>query len=178
MMRVQISVCVQWYGLKGNVLRGRDMRLVYLICWLLLFLLCNLGYLEYFQKNLKIDTAYYPSLAVMFIITVLFLAGILNFLKEASMALWLLGLLYLGKRIWEERSLKFLLFYCKPVFLTLLLFTIAFFAACYGKELREYDNFTHWGLVVKQMVTENHFPDYRDSTILFQTYPLGTAVYL
>lgn len=116
MIRVQISVCVQWYGLKGNVLRGRDMRLIYLICWLLLFLLCNLGYWEYFQKNLKIDTAYYPSLAVMFIITVLFLAGILNFLKEASMALWLLGLLYLGKRIWEERSLKFLLFYCKPVF--------------------------------------------------------------
>lgn len=178
MIRVQISVCVQWYGLKGNVLRGRDMRLIYLICWLLLFLLCNLGYWEYFQKILKIDTAYYPSLAVMFIITVLFLAGILNFLKEASMALWLLGLLYLGKRIWEERSLKFLLFYCKPVFLTLLLFTIAFFVACYGKELREYDNFTHWGLVVKQMVTENHFPDYRDSTILFQTYPLGTAVYL
>lgn len=154
------------------------MRLLFLLCWLLLFGLCNLGYWELFREKLKIDPAYYPSLSVVLTVSVLFLAGILHFLGEASAVLWLFGLLYLGKRIWQERSLKFLRFYGKPVFWMLAFFTAVVFAGCYGQMLREYDNFTHWGVVVKQMVLENHFPDYRDSVILFQAYPLGTAIYL
>ena len=151
---------------------------LFLLCWFLLFIFCNLGYWEFFQKKLNVDAAFYPSLSVVWTITALYLAGILNFLREASLAVWLFGLLYLCKRIWEERSVKFLRFYCKPAFFMLALFAAVFFAACYGKVLVEYDNFTHWGLVVKQMVTENHFPDYRDNVILFQAYPLGTAIYL
>lgn len=154
------------------------MRLLFLLCWLLLFGLCNLGYWELFREKLKIDPAYYPSLSVVLTVSVLFLAGILHFLGEASAVLWLFGLLYLGKRIWQERSVKFLRFYGKPVFWMLAFFTAVVFAGCYGQMLREYDNFTHWGVVVKQMVLENHFPDYRDSVILFQAYPLGTAIYL
>lgn len=151
---------------------------LFLLCWLVLFGLCNLGYWEFFREKLKIDPAYYPSLSVVLTVSVLYVAGILNFLGEASAALWLFGLLYLGRRVWRERSVKFLGFYGKPVFLMLAFFTIAAFAFCYGQVLQEYDNFTHWGTVVKQMVTENHFPDYRDSVILFQAYPLGTAIYL
>lgn len=154
------------------------MRLLFLLCWLLLFGLCNLGYWELFREKLKIDPAYYPSLSVVLTVSALFLAGILHFLGEASAVLWLFGLLYLGKRIWQERSVKFLRFYGKPVFWMLAFFTAVVFAGCYGQMLREYDNFTHWGVVVKQMVLENHFPDYRDSVILFQAYPLGTAIYL
>lgn len=154
------------------------MRLLFLLWWLLLFGLCNLGYWELFREKLKIDPAYYPSLSVVLTVSVLFLAGILHFLGEASAVLWLFGLLYLGKRIWQERSLKFLRFYGKPVFWLLAFFTAVVFVGCYGQMLREYDNFTHWGVVVKQMVLENHFPDYRDSVILFQAYPLGTAIYL
>lgn len=154
------------------------MRLLFLLCWLLLFGLCNLGYWELFREKLKIDPAYYPSLSVVLTVSVLFLTGNLHFLGEASAVLWLFGLLHLGKRIWQERSLKFLRFYGKPVFWMLAFFTAVVFAGCYGQMLREYDNFTHWGVVVKQMVLENHFPDYRDSVILFQAYPLGTAIYL
>lgn len=149
-----------------------------LLCWLLAFGLCNLGYWEFFRKKLKLDPAYYPSLTVMLTVTLLYLAGILNFLREASAAVWLFGLLYFAKRVWEERSLRFLRFYSRPAFWVHIFFAMAFFAVCYGKVLREYDCFTHWGLVVKQLVTQNHFPDYRDPVILFQTYPLGTAIYL
>ena len=153
-------------------------RGLFLLCWLVLFALCNMGYWELFRRKLRIDAAYYPSLSVALTVTVLYLAGILNFLGAAAAALWLFGLLYLAKRVWEERSCKFLRFYCKPVFFLMALFTLSFFAVCYGKVLRDYDNFTHWGLVVKQMVTENHFPDYRNPVIMFQAYPLGAAIFL
>lgn len=102
---------------------------LFLLCWFLLFTFCNLGYWEFFQKKLNVDAAFYPSLSVVWTITALYLAGILNFLREASLAVWLFGLLYLCKRIWEERSVKFLRFYCKPAFFMLALFAAVFFAA-------------------------------------------------
>ena len=149
-----------------------------LLCWLTAFGLCNLGYWELFRRKLRIDPAYFPSLTVVLTISILYLAGILNFLREASWGLWLTGFFYLGNRIRQERSVRFLKFYGKPVFIMLVFFTVASFVGCYGKVLLEYDNFTHWGLVAKQMVTEHHFPDYRDPVIMFQAYPLGTATYL
>lgn len=87
---------------------------LFLLCWLVLFGLCNLGYWEFFREKLKIDPAYYPSLSVVLTVSVLYVAGILNFLGEASAALWLFGLLYLGKLVWRERSVKFLVFMANP----------------------------------------------------------------
>ncbi len=153
-------------------------RFVGMLCWLAMFMLCNLGYWELFRRKTGVHEAYYPSLTVAVQVTVLFAAGCLNFLREASWALWALGFAVLLYRACKDRSLGFLGFYRKPVFLFVLLFTGAFFAYCYGCMLTEYDNFTHWGLVLKQMVTEKHFPDYRDPVIMFKTYPLGTAIYM
>lgn len=153
-------------------------RFIVMCLWLLLFMLCNLGYWELFRKKTGVDPAYYPSLTVVVQVSLLFCGGVLNCLREVAYALWLLGL---GCLVWEivrERSLRFLRFYRKPVFAFLLVFTATFFAHCYGWSLQEYDNFTHWGLVLKQMVTQKHFPDFRDPFILFQTYPLGTTVYM
>ena len=55
-----------------------------LLCWLTAFGLCNLGYWELFRRKLRIDPAYFPSLTVVLTISILYLAGILNFLREAS----------------------------------------------------------------------------------------------
>lgn len=56
--------------------------------------------------------------------------------------------------------------------------TLFFFSLLLRSELTHYDNFSHWAIVVKQMLSTNAFPDAGSELIDFKNYPLGTSSFI
>lgn len=145
---------------------------------LAMFILSNLGYWEYLRRHLKADSCFFPSITIAFQTSVLFLAGILNMLPEASYLLYFFGIAYCLYSFIKRKGEDFFTFYLNPAYIVL--------AACFcisaiylqGQYFLNYDNFSHWALVVKQMLISDRFPSVSDYLIYFQRYPLGSSVYV
>ncbi|HEY0222514.1 MAG TPA: hypothetical protein VGC17_06975 [Lactovum miscens] len=60
----------------------------------------------------------------------------------------------------------------------MILFVILFGITLWNMPLIHYDNFTHWATIVKFLYTENHLPGLNDKIITYNTYPVGSSVYL
>ena len=64
-------------------------------------------------------------------------------------------------------------------FLYLFISIIFILLGVRGKLFVHYDNYSHWALVVKQMLSTNRYPNFEDASIIsFQEYPLGSATYV
>ena len=101
----------------------------------------------------------------------MFAAGLLNLLPEAALAVGLGGLVLLVRGLIRRAP--------RPAF---TLGEAFFIAACallalrlYGEQLVYIDNFTHWETAILHLLRKDRFPNFQDSYIRFQSYPLGTA---
>lgn len=94
------------------------------------------------------------------------------------------GSFYIVYSCWKDRSAAFLRkhYFTAESFLPLLyliLFSLIFFFFLFEKKLLEYDNFSHWGLIVKILFQKNRFPNFMEENyLMFQEYPLGSATYI
>ena len=59
------------------------------------FVLSSMGWWEIIRKRSNINIYFIPGLTIALQVTVLFLCGLFNLLKEGTIALFLLGLLFL-----------------------------------------------------------------------------------
>lgn len=141
----------------------------------LLFALSTFGYLTFLHQYTKLKVEFLPAVTFTGQICLLFLAGLLNLLPFAVIGIFLAGLV-LTILSWKERknyrdffSIGYILFIIACLYF-LLLFK--------GQVFNSYDNFSHWALVVKQMLLTNRFPTWKDNIILFQSYPLGSSVFV
>lgn len=147
---------------------------------LFFFALSTLGTFELLRLagRGKIQTHFLPSLTIAVQVSVLFLAGLWNLLPEAAGMLYLLGFLGLFLRVFQEKSLVFLRKYADFGYAALLMILMGSALAVRGKMFLQYDNFSHWALVVREMLINNRFPNFADTLIHFQEYPLGSAAYI
>ena len=153
------------------------MRLLGVMIRLALFFLSSFGYWQFLRKKTKVDLYFLPALTVVSQITLLFFAGLFNCLRIGAVFLWALGIVLavisLVKDKWN--GLKCYV-NCGYLFLAAAVLLIA--AAVKGTLFTHYDNFSHWALVVKNMLDTNRFPNFQDYLITFQSYPLGSAAYI
>lgn len=140
------------------------------------FILSNLGIWELIHKHSKIHLYFIPGLTIAIQITFLFFGGILNVLPETSFTLFVFGLLAL---LWSICTKRIQLNkYLQPGFIFL---SGAFLFSAFilrGKLLTHVDNFTHWGTIIKTMLSVDRFPTFQDPIIKFQEYPLGSSSYI
>lgn len=143
---------------------------------LVLLFLSNLGYWEFIRKK-GIHKYFAPSLTVVFQITVLFFAGLLNCMVVATAILWAVGILFLlinlkplCKGTYREYLSLGYIFLFGMMCVSLIVLRGQIFTA--------YDNFSHWAIVVKVMLANNRMPNFQDAVIMFQEYPLGSSVYI
>ena len=116
-----------------------------------------------------------PELAIGFTFAcvggAMFFAGILNILAYASAAICLGGLCCLAWTLVRDRK--------RPSFclgaVFFLVLTAALALRLYGRKFVEYDNFSHWWLVVRHMLSRGRLPNFADSYIRFQSYPVGAS---
>ena len=147
---------------------------------LFFFALSTLGSFELLRLagRDRIQTHFLPSLTIAVQVSVLFLAGLWNLLPEAAGILYLLGFFGLFLLVVREKSLNFLRKYADFGYATLLMILIGSALAVKGKMFLQYDNFSHWALVVREMLRFDRFPNFTDTLIHFQEYPLGSAAYI
>lgn len=154
-------------------------RICACVIWLLLLGLQNIGFWEFLRRKTNTDMVFLPGIAAVIQISLLFLAGILNLLPQTTALIWAFGLGFFFYAWWKDRNLSFLRNFLSFPCLYLLLFSILFLLFLPGKELLHIDNFSHWGLIAKTILQKNRFPNFlEEGYILFQEYPLGSAIYL
>lgn len=147
---------------------------------LLLFALSTLGSFELLRMagRDKIQIHFLPSLTIAMQVSLLFPAGLWNLLPEAAAALYLLGFFGLFLRIFREKSLGFLRKYADFGYAALAILLAASILAVRGKMFLHYDNFSHWAMVTREMLRFDRFPNFANTLIHFQEYPLGSAIYI
>ena len=144
---------------------------------ILLFFISSIGYWKLIKNKTNIDIHFVPALTILLQIFILFIAGILNCLFEVSLVLYILGVVlfiyYLIKQkndfIKEYKNTDFILF-------SIIILILGLFLS--DKYFSHFDNFSHWATVVKSMLITNRYPNFLDTVIEFQQYPLGSSTYI
>ena len=143
----------------------------------LLFIVSNFGYYSFLRKHTRIHESFYPILTVGFQVSILFLAGLLNLLHRTADLIFLLGLLLVLQDLRKKKLSRYRTFGTDAYFY-LLAGTAALALVLAGSRFTHYDNFSHWAVVVKDMLRTNRMPNFESTMIVFQAYPLGSALYI
>lgn len=139
-----------------------------------LLLVSYVGLWEFCREKLKVSIYFAPlyTLALQFL--VLFAAGLLNYLPEATFLMHCGGIIiflfYLRSKGWKlfVEYLNWGYFAFAAIFIVLVVYLN-------DRMFTHIDNFTHWALVVKNMLYSDRFPTVLDKAITFKSYPLGSA---
>ncbi len=142
------------------------------------FIVSNIGTFEFLRRRTKVSVYFLPSLTIALQVTILFLAGLSHILKIVAIIIWALGIVYFVAQAIIDKNIKFLKNYMNIGFLFLVVTLVAMTIFCVGKMYTTWDNFSHWGIVVKQMFTTNRFPNASDAVIFYKEYPLGSSLYI
>ena len=141
-----------------------------------------LGYVIFVNKKLNIKPEFAPLLIVAGIVVLEFISGILNIMVYTNFLILLGGIVLFIKTIVLIINSNKKSIYIKRV-LNIKLIVIAvlflFFTVMTSKlHLLHFDNFTHWALVVEDMLASNKLPNFESNVIMFRSYPLGSALFI
>lgn len=137
------------------------------------------GYVNYANSTFKLKHEFIPIFVFSSIACIVYFCGLLGVLLEGAVAVFALGIIlfagfiygFVRKKIVPR--IRFSLFA-----LCFLAGSIMFFSLLIQCRLIHYDNFSHWAVVLKQMLSTNAFPTASSDLIDFKNYPLGTASFL
>lgn len=145
-----------------------------------LLLICSMaGYMLFAKELLRIQSEFVPVFVFSSLTCGVYFAGLAGLLYPGAVVLLAGGVLLAG--IYAVRIL------CKrfEIHIKITLFNILFvigslffFYLLYKSRLIHYDNFSHWAVVLKQMLSTDAFPDASSSLIDFKNYPLGTSSFI
>lgn len=141
----------------------------------LLFGLSTFGYLTFLHRNSKLKVEFLPAVVFTGQICLLFLAALWNLLLPGTIGLFLGGLFLAFLSLKDRKSYRDFLCIGYVFFVIACLYFLLLFK---GQVFNSYDNFSHWALVVKQMLLTDRFPTWKDDIILFQSYPLGSSTFI
>lgn len=144
----------------------------------LCFVLSAAGYLLLAGQKWKIQGWFVPLLVISGMSLFLYLGGLLGILvltADGLLAGGILCLVWMGIRFWRRPvSFRFpgVSMSCMILGGTLFLGIVS------GQNLLHYDNFSHWALIVKYLLSTGKYPGISDALISFKDYPPGTAVWI
>lgn len=118
------------------------------------FLFSLTGYFSFFYK--KVNSHFIPLLTFSLLADIVFIGGIFHQLYPISLILYFLGIFLLILTLITQKKISF------THFLTLgnvafLIGSLAFLILLLHTHFIHYDNFSHWGIVVKEMLITNAF---------------------
>lgn len=156
-----------------------SMMLVEIIGRVLLLLLSLFGYLLFLKDRFQLPALYGWIVLFSTIGCVVYLAGIASVLLYSVYGIIMLGALLFAFYTLSGK-LK-LLFSISAISILNIIFVFAWLFIAYSvanTRYMHYDNFSHWGLVVKYMLANDAIPDAAAKIIDFKTYPLGSSSFL
>ena len=145
---------------------------------IIFFVLSTIGTWELIRRNTKIELCFLPGLSVAGQTCLLFIGGILNFLPIFAYFLYCVGIGAVLIFTKKDKSIKFLKNYFNYEYIFLLITVIIMAVSLRGRIFNHYDNYSHWALVIKRMLTVDRYPNFKDTMIGFQGYPLGASTWI
>lgn len=142
---------------------------VFSLFWLASFA----GHLWFWAGVRALPAACAPLSAMGLITLILYAGGMAHALLPAAWLVLVGGLALFGLMLYR-RSAALLRW-------ELLLFALgclALYLRYRGALLTAYDDFSHWGMIVRQMLLNNRLPAAQDALITFQSYPPGAACWI
>jgi len=138
---------------------------------LMLFVLY--GYFSYIHIRFQIYEELLPVIVFSGIGSVIFIAGILNIMDFT----WWLIVITGGILAFHSFKNKDC---CRITAGLVCFFILTVYLLFFLREqkLFHYDNFSHWGMIVKSLCLESRFPNFESTTISFQAYPVGSACFI
>ena len=147
-----------------------------------LLLICSFaGYMLLVKQRLGLHSAFIPIFVFSGIACAVYFFGLLGgrMLLAGAVAILLAGVACF---IWALRGVKkgARLFHVAPTLFGMVwaIGSAVFFLLLARTHLIHYDNFSHWALVVKQMLSTNAFPTASSALIDFKNYPLGVSSFV
>ncbi|MDD2971336.1 MAG: hypothetical protein PHE02_04300 [Lachnospiraceae bacterium] len=155
------------------------MNSIVLIVGCVLFLLSTLGYQAFLQETFRMS----PNEGFLFLFSmescIIFFGGLLGILPYVVYGLLgigiALGLIFFIK---DRCYVIFNLQRVNTMNVFFILFFIGVFLSLYQIQFIHYDNFSHWGVIVKYMLIYDEIPDAATAIIDYKDYPLGSASFL
>jgi len=138
------------------------------------------GYIMLLSDKWKIQTEFAPAIICTSISSILFVCGILNVFIPSVVFISLGGLFFFWsyilkfciKRTYRPNKRHILIIIIWGGIL------IYFAVLIRGAHFMAYDNFTHWAIVIREMVLCDRMPNFQDPLIMFNSYPLGSALFI
>lgn len=146
-----------------------------LLFWIIIFSIkCFL------EEQCKVDSKYSFVLTFTSIGIIEFILGIFNLMAIGTILLVASSIFYLiykvkNHTIKREEIGKWLK---EPTHILLILLFLYITIIGYQMHLTHYDNFSHWGIIVKTMFSFDRFPTFENPYILFKGYQPGSACFL
>lgn len=122
---------------------------------------------------LRLEPSFAPLATASGIIIALMLSGVAHVLFPAWLALYAAGFISLVWRYGVRR--------CQVDWLVVAVLGMCVIFCFFHFRKAYYtgnDSVSHWGMVMKYLLRTNRFPDSSTQLIYFQTYPLGSSVFL
>lgn len=145
----------------------------------LLLLLSMGGYIVLLDKRFRVEKEFAPIIAMGGIGCLVFLSGILNVM---DIVFWTVFIFGLAMAVFYFLKIKCSLYKCGRYFSfgMLVMLFLAGYLYFFLSDVKyyHYDNFSHWGLVIKTIFKNSGFPNFQDSIIHYQSYPLGSAGFI
>ncbi len=127
--------------------------------------------------SLALKTKFEKVLPIGFALIVLieYFFGLIGYLKTgAYFAIFIAAIIYviliINRKRYDYR-------YVKNGTIYFLLLVVLLLIGCYGKLIDNWDEFSHWGYVVKEMFLIDDFSTSQYSNALFPSYPPGMALF-
>lgn len=151
---------------------------VTIIIKVLLLLFSNYGYASLLRSKLNCNKYLVWIIETSGIIIVLYIASLLGLLYFFGLILPRIGLLlavYFVIEKWQRNSI--VLKKLNIITLSFLAYSLLLGITLLQSRLLHYDNFSHWGLIVKYLFTQQSLPNVHSDIIGFSSYPVGTSLW-
>lgn len=152
--------------------------LIQLVTGILLIISC-LGYMLGVRKTLSLQWEFIPLFTFSSIACLVFFGGLAGQLFVVSLAVLIVGhLAFIWiVMLWLRQEVSFRLSF-SMFQASFIAVTIIFLLLLFRNPLTHYDNFSHWAIVLKVMLSTDAFPTASSTLIDFKNYPLGTSSFL
>lgn len=143
---------------------------------ILMFLISFMGMVVFLHGRTKININFMPILVISLISIIITIGGCMGIsLNYVTVFICGIGIaMFVASFILKDVNRKLI----TPGIIVFLMGMVCIFAYVYNRVFDNWDCFSHWGLTVKLMLTNNCLPSIEDSMLIHYSYPIGSSAFI
>lgn len=147
------------------------------IVGILLFLISEVGWLEFFRQRTRVRACFVPVCVFSLQTLCLIFCAAAGILQSSARVMYYAGFALLPLSLLLGKRSCFRAWHREGLLVSLAGIALVFFLL-YGKVVGHFDNFTHWALIVKHLLSSHALPMAADAVITYTNYPVGSAMWI